>query len=176
MELFGGKNFQVCARYGVRAVINVSDASGLPWWAAVAASTVAFRFLLFPFAVQQQKAVVAMAKIQPQMQDLRDKMQRHKAGCATLGRRCLSLIVVQRSPEHQIYVQKISKIMKGSGTSIFKMMGAMFFQVRILRLAIGSLKNIDVVGTYLFCNVCRPAEDWREFRFCMSCGYVSQSG
>ena len=56
-------------------VQTVHETSGLPWFAAIAGTTVAMRTLLFPLAIKAMKNGAKLAEVAPEMQRIQAKLK-----------------------------------------------------------------------------------------------------
>ena len=56
-------------------VQNVHEVGGLPWFAAIAGTTLLMRSLLLPLAVKSMKNAAKLAKVQPEMAKIQERMK-----------------------------------------------------------------------------------------------------
>ena len=56
-------------------VQTVHETGGLPWFAAIAGTTVAMRTLLFPLAIKAMKNGAKLAEVAPEMQRIQAKLK-----------------------------------------------------------------------------------------------------
>jgi YidC/Oxa1 family membrane protein insertase len=96
----------LCSNYPVGLVQQFLEVvyvnSGLPWWATIAASTVAIRFLLLPFSIKGQRAAVKLHNAKPEIDPIKDEMTRLKSIGDKPGAHAQAVKLQKVFKQHQI--------------------------------------------------------------------------
>ncbi|KNE72081.1 YidC/Oxa1 family membrane protein insertase [Allomyces macrogynus ATCC 38327] len=102
--------------------------AGLPWWLAIAATTVVIRAAMFPLMVKMQKHTAALHNVRPEMDKITAEMQRAKANRDTM--------------RVQMAAMQMQEMMKKSGVHPWKAMAVPLMQAPVMISFFMALRHI----------------------------------
>jgi YidC/Oxa1 family membrane protein insertase len=129
---------------------SLQATTGMPWWGAIAVTTVVLRLCLFPLSIKFAKTAAKMAKLQPELAEIMKKIQYYvKIGSTEL---------------HQKEQMKVAELYRAHNCSPLQMFTLPFLQVPFFmsffiglrKMALAPLESMKSGGMFWFTDLTVP--------------------